>query len=142
MLAALVVLAAAKSSTKTSSSGDYVLLFIVAAFAVMYLLVIRPRNQRMRQARDQTQKAAVGDTIVTIGGLVGTIVAEDGDRVTLSTGSGTELVFLRQAIGRKLDATPTAPPVSSGGEFDGPPPGFGPSTDTEGEVDHTEHPPS
>lgn len=124
MLAALVVLAAA-SKSKTSTSGSYgFLIVIVLIFAVMYFLVIRPRNQKLRQQRDLTQKAGVGDTVVTVGGLVGTIVSEDGDKVTLSTGNGTELVYVRQAIGRRLQeaATPAEPAAEAG--FSGPPPGF------------------
>lgn len=102
MLAMSAILAASKS--KTSSSGDIDLLLIVALVVVFYFFVMRPRSQRQRQQREQVRSAEVGDEIQTIGGLVGTIVAEDGDRVTVSTGNGTELVFLRAAIGRKITA--------------------------------------
>jgi preprotein translocase subunit YajC len=124
LLAAHVVSAATTKSTKSSGS-PYTLLVIVALFALFYFLIIRPRSQRQRATRETGKAAHVGDEIATIGGLVGTIVAEDGDRVTVSTGSGTELVFLRQAIGRKL--TPPVPPTPSdedAAQFEGPPPGF------------------
>jgi hypothetical protein len=76
---------------------------------------------------------------------VGTIVAEDNDRVTVSTGQGTELVFLRQAIGRKLTA-PETPPVSDAdaAQFEGPPPGFdgpaGTGKPASGDETHTKEP--
>ncbi len=134
MQAALVVLAAATKSKTTTSSYGF-LLVVIAIFGVLYFLVIRPRNQRMRQQREQNQKSAVGDTIVTIGGLVGTIVAEEGDRVTIATGNGTELVYLRQAIGRRLDATPPPPDAATEQGFEGPTPGFDspPADDASGE---------
>lgn len=138
MQAALVVLAAA-SKTKTSSTNSSAvdLLIIAIIFLAIYLLVLRPRSQKMRQQRELTRHASVGDTVVTIGGLVGTIVAEDGDRFTISTGAGTELVFLRQAIGRKLESA--TPPEEPG--FEGQPPGFDPpgAPTPEDDADHSEH---
>jgi preprotein translocase subunit YajC len=104
------VLAAAKSK---SGGSPWTFVVIIGLFALAYFLFIRPRTQRQRQQRAQLKAASVGDEIATIGGLVGTIVSEDGDRVTVSTGNGTELVFLRQAIGRKL--TPPADPVEDDG---------------------------
>lgn len=123
VLASGIVLAAAAKSKGNSS----VFLFLILGLAVLgYYFFLRPRSQRQRQAREELKKAAVGDEIATIGGLVGTIVSEDGDRVTVSTGSGTELVFLRQAIGRRLDPPAPAVPDEPDTEFDGTPPGFDP----------------
>lgn len=144
MQAALVVLdAATKTKSSPSSSGAYDILIIGAIFLVLYLLFLRPRSQRMRQQREQLRQATVGETVVTIGGLVGQIVAEDGDKVTISTGSGTELVFLRQAIGRKLDSAPAEPDAAGSAApepgFEGPPPGFEDAPTPEPDTDHSEH---
>lgn len=123
VLAAHVVLAAAtKAKATTSSSSGYTeFLILIAAFALIYFLVLRPRQRRQRAVQSATKQAAVGDKIVTIGGLVGTIVAEDGDQVTLSTGNGVEVVYLRQAIGRTLTETHSD---DENAQFEGPPPGF------------------
>ena len=123
LLATGFVLAATKPATKGSSPLFFILLLGLAV--VVYFFFLRPRSQRARQSREQVKQASVGDEIATIGGLVGTIVAEDGDRVTVSTGSGTELVFLRQAIGRKL--TPPAEPSADDvdhEQFEAKPPGL------------------
>jgi preprotein translocase subunit YajC len=106
--AALVVLAAASKAKTTSSSSGILLLYFVLIGGVVYFLFLRPRAKRQRQAREQVRTSEVGDKIVTIGGLVGTIVSEEGDQVTVSTGNGTEVTYLRQAISRKLEATPAA----------------------------------
>jgi preprotein translocase subunit YajC len=126
VLAAHVVLAAAlKAKATTSSSSSYTLLILIAAFALIYFLVIRPRSRRQRALQTASKQAGIGDKIVTVGGLVGTIVAEDGDQITLSTGNGVEVVYLRQAIGRTLAATATSTPTDDEAkEFEGPPPGF------------------
>lgn len=145
LLVAHALIAATTKTTSKSSSSSYTLLIIVALFGGFYFLFIRPRQQRQRQGREQVKKAQVGDEIATIGGLVGTIVAEDNDRVTVSTGQGTELVFLRQAIGRKLTA-PETPPVSDAdaAQFEGPPPGFdgpaGTGKPASGDETHTKEP--
>ena len=121
LLATGLVLAASKS--KGGSPVFFILLLGLAV--VVYYFFLRPRSQRAKQAREQVKQASVGDEISTIGGLVGTIVAEDGDRVTVSTGNGTELVFLRQAIGRKIE--PPAPPTDDElqhEQFEGTPPGL------------------
>lgn len=125
LLVAHALFAAAAKTTKSSGSS-YTLLIIVGLFALFYFLIIRPRSQRQRQGREQIKTAHVGDEIATIGGLVGTIVAEDGDRVTVSTGTGTELIFLRQAIGKKLTASepPAGVSEAEAAQFEGPPPGF------------------
>ena len=105
MQAALVVLAAA-SKTKTSAGASITSFLLIGVIAVAgYYFFVRPRTKRQRQAREDVKQSAIGDRIVTIGGLVGTIVSESGDEVTVSTGNGVEVTYLRQAIGRKLDAT-------------------------------------
>jgi preprotein translocase subunit YajC len=100
---ALGIELATTAPAKKSSGSSVVLILLVVAVGGFYWFVIRPRSMRQRQQREQLKAAQVGDEVATIGGLVGTIVAEEGDRVTISTGTGTELVFLRQAIGRRLD---------------------------------------
>jgi len=119
-----MVLVTLATSTKAKSSGSYTFLILIALFGVFYFLVIRPRSQKQKAAREQVKKAGIGDEISTIGGLVGTIVAEEGDRVTISTGNGTELVFLRQAIRGKIE--PANPAEAAGAEPHDDPISYGP----------------
>jgi preprotein translocase subunit YajC len=107
------------AATKSKSTSTLPLLIIAVLIGVFYFFVLRPRAQKQKAARAQVKAAEVGDEIATIGGLVGTIVSEDGDRVTISTGNGTELVFLRQAIGRKIQPD-SAPDEHSGVDGDAP----------------------
>jgi preprotein translocase subunit YajC len=116
VLAIGAVLATAAAKKSTSSSSYIFILFIVAMGAV-YFLVLRPRQQRQRQAQQQHKKAEIGDEVQTVGGLIGTIVAEDGDRITISTGPGHELTYLRQAIARKI---PPPEPVAPDHDADPP----------------------
>jgi len=69
---------------------------------VFYFLLIRPQQRRAKAQRELTQTTAIGDEVVTIGGLFGVVREVDDDSVLLEVAPGTELRFLRSAIARKL----------------------------------------
>jgi preprotein translocase YajC subunit len=107
-----LVLAATKSS---SSSSLLTLLPLVAIGLLGYFFFIRPQ-QRKAQAARQSQGSAfeVGDEVQTVGGVIGTVLEVHGDRYTLLTGAlgadgnldgpqPTRIVFVRQAIAKKIE---------------------------------------
>jgi preprotein translocase YajC subunit len=106
------VLAAA---SKSSSSSLLTLLPLVAIGLLGYFFFIRPQ-QRKAQAAKQSQGSGydVGDEVQTVGGVVGTVLEVHGDRYTLLTGAlgddgnldgpqPTRIVFVRQAIAKKIE---------------------------------------
>ena len=54
---------------------------IVAIFGIMYFLMIRPRQQRMKQHREMVDNVRRGDTVVTAGGIIGKVakVKDEGE---------------------------------------------------------------
>ena len=111
-LAATHLLIAAKSS---GGSSLITLLPLVAIGLLGYFFFIRPQ-QRKAQAARQTQGSGydVGDEVQTVGGVIGTVLEVHGDRYTLLTGAlgddgnldgpqPTRIVFVRQAIAKKID---------------------------------------
>jgi preprotein translocase subunit YajC len=107
-----LVLAAA---SKSSSSSLLTLLPLVAIGLLGYFFFIRPQ-QRKAQAARQTQGSGyeVGDEVQTVGGVIGTVLEVHGDRYTLLTGAlgddgnldgpqPTRIVFVRQAIAKKIE---------------------------------------
>jgi preprotein translocase subunit YajC len=111
LAAAQFVLAA----TKSSSSSLLTLLPLVAIGLLGYFFFIRPQ-QRKAQAAKQSQGSGfeVGDEVQTVGGVVGTVLEVHGDRYTLLTGAlgddgnldgpqPTRIVFVRQAIAKKIE---------------------------------------
>ena len=54
---------------------------LVLVFGIMYLLLIRPQQQRMKQHQSMVEAVRRGDTVVTAGGLVGRVtkVKDDGE---------------------------------------------------------------
>jgi preprotein translocase YajC subunit len=88
---------------------------LVAIGLLGYFFFIRPQ-QRKAQAARQTQGSGydVGDEVQTVGGVIGTVLEVHGDRYTLLTGAlgddgnldgpqPTRIVFVRQAIAKKID---------------------------------------
>jgi len=74
--------------------------FIVAIIAVFYFLIIRPQRKRQKDQADLMSNLKPGTEILTIGGLYGTIVSMDDDRVRIVVADGSELVFAKNAIAR------------------------------------------
>lgn len=53
---------------------------------VFYLFLIRPENKKKKQLSQMRNELAVGDDVVTIGGMTGKIVGIRDDLVTFETG--------------------------------------------------------
>ena len=82
--------------------GSIVLL--VALFALMYFMMIRPQRRRAADRAAMLQAADVGDEVATVGGVIGKIVAveEPGEVVCIEVDSDVELRVQRRAIGEIL----------------------------------------
>lgn len=75
------------------------LFMVVALFAVMYFMMIRPQKKKDKELADMRNSMDIGDGIVTIGGIVGRIVALKDDTVVIETGTDrTRIRFKRWAI--------------------------------------------
>lgn len=81
--------------------GDFLIqmLPLVAVGAIMYFLIIRPQQQRIKQHQAMVGSLARGDTVVTAGGLIGKIVKENGDsELTVELGENVRVRVLRSTI--------------------------------------------
>ena len=72
---------------------------LVLMFVVFYFLLIRPQRKRDKEMKQQMEKLAVGDKVVTIGGLVGLVANIKEDEITISTFAANTLVtFTKSSI--------------------------------------------
>ena len=67
-----------------AESGSMIIM-IVLMFAVMYFLMIRPENKRKKKAQEMRDNLKKGDTITSIGGIVGKIVQVGKDTIVIET---------------------------------------------------------
>ena len=68
------------------SESMYSIIMLVAVFGIMYFIMIRPENKRKKAAEEMRSNVALGDEIVTIGGMTGKIVQVTEETVTFETG--------------------------------------------------------
>jgi preprotein translocase YajC subunit len=113
VLAVVHLLAATKTASK--SNPLLTLLPLILIVVAGYFFFLKPQQKKAAAARaNATTPYEVGDEVQTIGGVIGTILEIHGDRYTLLTGhteadgnldgaQPTRIVFVRQAIARKVD---------------------------------------
>ena len=65
--------------------GASSLIMLVIVVAVFYFMLIRPENKRKKKAQEMRDSLKKGDTITTIGGIVGKIVMVKPDTIVIET---------------------------------------------------------
>ena len=88
--------------------ADGTMIFLIqmmAIFAIFYFLLIRPQRKEQQRHRELIRNVKKGDAVVTAGGIIGTVVHAQEDRVTIKTGENTRVVVERARIAR-LDGEP------------------------------------
>ena len=68
------------------AEGSSMIIMIVLMFAIMYFLMIRPENKRKKKAQEMRDGLKKGDTITTIGGIIGKVVSVNNDTFVIETG--------------------------------------------------------
>ena len=74
------------------------ILLIVAMFAVLYFLMIRPQMKRAKEHKTMIEGLQKGDEVVTAGGIVGRVSKVDEQYVSVAIAASVEIQVQRQAI--------------------------------------------
>ncbi len=77
-----------------------------AAFFTYYVynfIFVRPKMNRMKQQETLIKSLVVGDEVITVGGIVGTITDTDQDTVYLDVGNDVILRVMRPGIGQRFE---------------------------------------
>lgn len=83
--------------------GGYgTVIYLVAMLALIYFVLIRPQSKQRKEQAQLLSSLKKGDKVVTIGGLHGSIVDLNEQRVTLKVSDTTRVVFERGAIKSKV----------------------------------------
>jgi|GEM_PF-358782 len=118
------VLDAAEGATPTGGAMDPIIITGMFVFLVLiwYFAAWRPNKKKEKELNAKIEKMRVGDTVVTIGGLVGKVANIKGDEVTIMTSAANTLVtFKKNAIGSVISRD--AKPVEETSEEDKKKPG-------------------
>ena len=63
------------------------IILIVLMFAMLYFFMIRPENKRKKEADNLRSSLTVGDNVLTIGGITGTICAVKESTIVIESGA-------------------------------------------------------
>src|SRR5687767_12721130 len=91
------------------------LVFLALLIGVFYFLLIRPQKRRVEQHRSLIESIQVGDEIITIGGLYGTVRSIGDDQIEVEVSPGTQLRFTKAAIARRVTEDIEEPDASVSG---------------------------
>ena len=103
LLIALLGAAPAAAPQESPSMWPTVIMF-VALGAIMYFVMIRPQQKKQKQEREFRDSLKVGQAVVTIGGLHGTVKTIEDTAVVLHVSNGVDLRFEKAAINATASA--------------------------------------
>jgi len=73
-------------------------IFLVAIFAIMYFLMIRPRQKQQKKQEEMMSELRVGEKVIIAGGIYGQIERLGEDTVILKIESGATMKVARSSI--------------------------------------------
>ena len=92
----------ALAQTTTAPGGSNILLQLmpfILIFAIMYFLIIRPQQKRLKAHREMVAGVKRGDTVVTAGGLVGKVSRlVDDDEIQVDIADGVRVNVVRNTL--------------------------------------------
>lgn len=106
--AGCTMMGGATGDTAEAGTGQSIqmVLSIVILFAVFYFFMIRPEKKRKKQAEEMRSSLSTGEKIVTIGGMMGTIVGVSDETITFETGEDrVRIEVAKWAISKKGNKT-------------------------------------
>ena len=87
---------------------DPIFIFFLVMLVILYLLLIRPQRQQAKRHQEMLQNLAVGDEVITMGGIYGEVTDIDDERVQLEIDADVRIAVSRRAIASKVTAEESA----------------------------------
>lgn len=75
------------------------LLPFLLIFVIMYFLILRPQQKKVKQHQELVKNVRRGDTVITTGGLIGKVTkVVDEDQIEVEIADGVRIRQVRQMI--------------------------------------------
>jgi preprotein translocase subunit YajC len=84
------------------SAGVIFMVQMVAIFVIFYFLLIRPQSKERQRHEQMLKELKKGDEIVTSGGIIGTVVHAEENRLTVRTGENTRITVDRGRVAQVI----------------------------------------
>ncbi len=79
-----------------------VLPMLIIFIAVFYFLLVRPQSKRAKEQRQLLESLAVGDEVLTTGGIIGRLTKLRDNYAVIMIGKDIEMTFQKNAIATVL----------------------------------------
>lgn len=96
LLTALVL----TQTANAQSTGNTLILYTVPLLGFVlffYLFIIRPQKKQEKEEKNMLDNTAIGDEVVTIGGIVGIVLRDSGDTFVIETGGDKSKIRIKKS---------------------------------------------
>jgi preprotein translocase subunit YajC len=89
----------AQTPSFLDGEGMSFLVPMVLVFVIMYFLILRPQQKRVKQHAEMVKNVRKGDTVITSGGLVGKVTkVVDDDQIEVELAEGVRVRQMRSMV--------------------------------------------
>ena len=81
------------------------LLPFILVFAIFYLLIILPSRKKQKKHQEMVENLKPGDRVVTSGGIFGTVMGVQPDRIELKIATNVKIDITKSAVGAIVGPT-------------------------------------
>lgn len=95
-----IILASGTGLTGQGSGSLMMIAYLVVIFGFMYFIMIRPQRKEQKQKAALLSNVAVGDSVRTTGGFIGTVIDVSDDMVIVEFGNNKNcrIPMVKEAI--------------------------------------------
>ncbi|MEO0751085.1 MAG: preprotein translocase subunit YajC [Pseudomonadota bacterium] len=87
--------------------GQFIPLILI--FAIMWFLLIRPQQKKLKEHRSMVEQLRRGDQVVTQGGLIGKVAkVKDDDEIEVEIATGVKVRVVKSTVAQVLSKTEPA----------------------------------
>jgi preprotein translocase subunit YajC len=82
---------------------------LILIFAIMYFLLIRPQQKKMKEHQNMVEALRRGDQVVTQGGLIGKVVkVKDEKELEVEIAEGVKVRVIKSTVAQVISKTEPA----------------------------------
>jgi len=94
----LISNAFAQSAPAGDAGGLMSFIPLILMFVVLYFIMIRPQMKRQKEMKAMLEALAAGDEVITVGGILGKVIAVKDQYITVEIVAGTEVQMQKNAV--------------------------------------------
>ena len=78
---------------------------LILIFVIMYFLMIRPQQKRVKQHKEMVSALKKGDQVVTQGGIIGKVASVRDEELEVEIATGVRVRVVRGTVSQVLNKT-------------------------------------